>query len=94
MFSGTVRENYSCSHSRSHFVDEHKTRKIGGKKAVGEPRIRGWTYMDFYEYPVESDVVSLLVECNFRGRKIGEEGWINQRGREINPSGVFPSICG
>lgn len=40
-----------------------------------EPRIRGWTFMDFYEDPIESAVVPLLVECNFRGRKIGEEGW-------------------
>ncbi|PSR71198.1 hypothetical protein EW026_g5122 [Hermanssonia centrifuga] len=39
-----------------------------------QPRIRGWALMDFYEDP-ESAVVPLLVECNFRGRVKGEEGW-------------------
>jgi len=38
-----------------------------------EPRIRGWTFMDYYSEP--GDVVPLLVECNFLGRKNGEEGW-------------------
>jgi 1-phosphatidylinositol phosphodiesterase len=46
------------------------------EEKADEPRIRGWAYMDFYEDPVESGVVPLLVECNFRGRKLGEEGWI------------------
>lgn len=42
-----------------------------------EPRIRGWTFLDYYS---DSDaeggrnLVSLLVECNFLGRKKGEEG--------------------
>ncbi|RDX52749.1 PLC-like phosphodiesterase [Lentinus brumalis] len=36
-------------------------------------RIRGWAFMDFFSEP--GDVVPLLVECNFRGRKSGEEGW-------------------
>ena len=36
-------------------------------------RIRGWAFMDYYAEP--ADVVPLLVECNFRGRISGEEGW-------------------
>lgn len=40
----------------------------------GGPRIRGWTLLDYYADP-EPGLVSLLVECNFRGRKAGEEGW-------------------
>jgi 1-phosphatidylinositol phosphodiesterase len=52
-----------------------KVYNSAGKKAVEEPRIRGWAFMDFYEDPVDAGVVPLLVECNFRGRKIGEEGW-------------------
>ena len=41
-----------------------------------EPRIRGWTFLDYYSEPVEAEnLVPLLIECNFRGRKEGEEGW-------------------
>ena len=40
-----------------------------------EPRIRGWVMMDFYSYPNDA-LAPLLVECNYRGRKVGEEGWI------------------
>ena len=40
-----------------------------------EPRIRGWTFLDYYSEPETSQVVPLLVECNFLGRKDGEEGW-------------------
>ena len=40
-----------------------------------EPRIRGWTFLDYYSEPGAGDIVPLLVECNFRGRKEGEEGW-------------------
>ncbi|KAF7790998.1 hypothetical protein EIP86_001957 [Pleurotus ostreatoroseus] len=47
----------------------------GSKKQGRRPRrIRGWALMDFYEDP-EKAVVPLLVECNFRGRVRGEEGW-------------------
>jgi len=38
-------------------------------------RIRGWALVDFYTDP-DNGVVPLLVECNFRGRRSGEEGWI------------------
>ncbi|EEB92168.1 hypothetical protein MPER_09363, partial [Moniliophthora perniciosa FA553] len=48
------------------------------EKALGaeayEPRLRGWSFLDYYNDP-ERALVPLLVECNFRGRKSGEEGW-------------------
>jgi 1-phosphatidylinositol phosphodiesterase len=40
-----------------------------------EPRIRGWTFLDYYSEPEGGNILPLLVECNFRGRKEGEEGW-------------------
>ena len=40
-----------------------------------QPRVRGWTLMDFYQDPEDNAVVPLLVECNFRGRVGGQEGW-------------------
>ena len=43
--------------------------------AMEEPRIRGWTFLDYYSEPEVGNIVPLLVECNFRGRKEGEEGW-------------------
>jgi 1-phosphatidylinositol phosphodiesterase len=42
--------------------------------SLSEHRLRGWVLMDFYDRP-EHDLVELLVECNFRGRQPGEEGW-------------------
>lgn len=39
------------------------------------PRIRGWVLMDYYEDPIDAGVVPLFMECNFRGRRGGEEGW-------------------
>ena len=40
-----------------------------------EPRIRGWTFLDYYSDSEVGNIVPLLVECNYRGRKEGEEGW-------------------
>lgn len=31
-----------------------------------ELRLRGWAFIDFLDDPVGKDIVSLLVECNFR----------------------------
>lgn len=45
------------------------------EKSQAEPRIRGWTFLDYYSEPEGGDLVPLLIECNFRGRKQGEEGW-------------------
>jgi 1-phosphatidylinositol phosphodiesterase len=39
----------------------------GEKAEASAPKIRGWTFMDFYDDPVDQGVVPLLVECNFRG---------------------------
>ena len=50
--------------------------QMGDTNTVLEgPKIRGWTLMDYYSEPSESQVVPLLVECNFLGRRNGEEGW-------------------
>ncbi|KAJ2992570.1 hypothetical protein NUW54_g7900 [Trametes sanguinea] len=43
--------------------------------AVQDVRIRGWAFMDYYAEPNYAALVPLLVECNYRGRKKGEEGW-------------------
>ena len=40
-----------------------------------EPRLRGWTFLDYYSESEVGNIVPLLVECNYRGRKDGEEGW-------------------
>ncbi|KAF8919261.1 PLC-like phosphodiesterase [Mucidula mucida] len=39
-----------------------------------EVRLRGWALMDYFADP-EPALVSLLVECNYRGRTVGEEGF-------------------
>ncbi|KAG8831483.1 hypothetical protein FRC17_003102 [Serendipita sp. 399] len=41
-----------------------------------EPRLRGWVLMDFLLDPHELGIVPLLIECNWRGRVHGEEGWV------------------
>ncbi|KAJ7090377.1 PLC-like phosphodiesterase [Mycena belliarum] len=43
----------------------------------GGPRIRGWTFMDYFEEP-QNAVVPLLVEFNFRGEREGEEGHVRR----------------
>ncbi|KAF9484915.1 PLC-like phosphodiesterase [Pholiota conissans] len=43
--------------------------------AAEEPRIRGWTFLDYYAEPEDGGIIPLLVECNYRGRKKGVEGW-------------------
>ena len=50
----------------------HLRESAKGKE--NEPRMRGWTLMDYYEEP-QNALVPLLIEFNFRGRKAGEEGW-------------------
>jgi 1-phosphatidylinositol phosphodiesterase len=40
-----------------------------------QPRVRGWVLMDYFCEPENAGVVPLLVECNFRGRLPGDEGW-------------------
>lgn len=44
------------------------------KSTIGaEVTLRGWALMDFYSDP-EHALADLLVECNYRGRRAGEEG--------------------
>ncbi|CCM05793.1 uncharacterized protein FIBRA_08026 [Fibroporia radiculosa] len=45
------------------------------KRLDGDVRIRGWAFMDFFMDPEDGGMVPLLVECNYRGRRPGEEGW-------------------
>ncbi|KZT70188.1 PLC-like phosphodiesterase [Daedalea quercina L-15889] len=46
----------------------------GGEQS-SKVRIRGWALLDFYRDPEDNAIVPLLVECNYRGRRSGEEGW-------------------
>jgi 1-phosphatidylinositol phosphodiesterase len=41
---------------------------------LADPRLRGWAMIDFYSDP-DQMLLALLVECNYHGRKAGEEGW-------------------
>lgn len=46
------------------------------KLVQAEPRVRGWIFLDYFSEPEGGDhLVPLLVECNYKGRKVGEEGW-------------------
>ncbi|KAF9501175.1 PLC-like phosphodiesterase [Pleurotus eryngii] len=53
-------------------LQEKEESQVDGR--LDEPCIRGWVFMDYYSEP-EHAVVPLLVECNYRGRREGEEGW-------------------
>ncbi|KIJ69662.1 hypothetical protein HYDPIDRAFT_80179 [Hydnomerulius pinastri MD-312] len=65
----------SHTHSKAGSTDEEKDHDYEHKYDDAGPRIRGWALLDFYDDPIEAGVVPLFVECNFRGRKTGEEGW-------------------
>jgi 1-phosphatidylinositol phosphodiesterase len=54
--------------------DTSDSASVGEKLSPDGPRIRGWTFLDFYSDP-DPGLVPLLVECNYRGRQNGEEGW-------------------
>ncbi|KAG6825892.1 hypothetical protein H0H93_016979, partial [Arthromyces matolae] len=58
------------------FADTHSVvGQFSEKEYVEENhRIRGWVLLDFYDEP-DSALIPLLVECNYRGRRKGEEGW-------------------
>jgi len=77
-----VEKQASEPQDEEDMTEKETHEEMGTASALGsgspqeeEIRIRGWAFMDFYENPVESGLVPLLVECNFRGRKVGEEGW-------------------
>ncbi|KAK7449768.1 hypothetical protein VKT23_013243 [Stygiomarasmius scandens] len=55
-------------------TEEGRTEREKLKISGDEPRIRGWVMLDYYSNPGDG-LVPLLIECNFRGRKEGEEGW-------------------
>ncbi|KAG6864559.1 hypothetical protein C0991_008672, partial [Blastosporella zonata] len=44
------------------------------KHTADGPRVRGWVMLDYYDHP-DNALTPLLVECNYRGRQKGEEGW-------------------
>jgi 1-phosphatidylinositol phosphodiesterase len=46
-----------------------------GVREVPQPRLRGWVLIDFIRDPYNMGIIPLLVECNWRGRVQGEEGW-------------------
>ena len=59
-------------------LDDEKQHLLSPSVEEGEeePRLRGWTLLDFYSESEIGNIVALLVECNYRGRKEGEEGWV------------------
>lgn len=59
------------NHANKRMLSEKRHQEV----IQAEPRIRGWTFLDYYSEPEGGELVPLLVECNFRGRKEGEEGW-------------------
>ena len=50
-------------------------KRLSSQTVSEEPRLRGWTLLDYYSESEVGNLVPLLVECNYRGRKEGEEGW-------------------
>ncbi|KAG7086491.1 hypothetical protein E1B28_002440 [Marasmius oreades] len=68
--NATLHERDLSSSSSTALNDNEKTISAQAE----EPRLRGWALMDYYNNP-EHALVPLLVECNFRGRRAGEEGW-------------------
>lgn len=51
-------------------------RSSNKEKPKPDVRLRGWVLMDFIRDPFDLALVPLLIECNWRGRVEGEEGWI------------------
>jgi 1-phosphatidylinositol phosphodiesterase len=43
--------------------------KLYGERGIITPcpKVKGWTFMDFFEDPEDCAVIPLLIECNFRG---------------------------
>ena len=56
-------------------IEKGQVNEKGANSSLAEPRIRGWALLDFYTFPANSGLIDLLVECNYRGRTSGEEGW-------------------
>ncbi|KAG6813343.1 hypothetical protein H0H92_011891 [Tricholoma furcatifolium] len=54
--------------------NNHSKTVVDEKRGDPSQRIRGWVLLDFYDEP-DCALVPLLIECNYRGRRQGEEGW-------------------
>lgn len=55
--------------------DVAKSEKESFRLQEAGPRLRGWCLMDFFTKPLDLGLINLLIECNYRGRTAGEEGW-------------------
>lgn len=67
--------NKSSAAPKTFNTKKSEKEEIAAAAGQSEPRIRGFALLDYYSEPEGGDIVPLLVECNFRGRKDGEEGW-------------------
>lgn len=73
LFDFLGHEDWDFVDNESDAQEEGRATAFSG--AVEEVRLRGWTFMDFCVDPPEAGLIPLLVEANWRGRKVGEEGW-------------------
>ncbi|KAJ7611608.1 PLC-like phosphodiesterase [Roridomyces roridus] len=55
-------------------VNTRVARWVTERLSEDEPKIRGWSFIDYYEEP-KNVLVPLLIELNYRGRVPGEDGW-------------------
>jgi len=60
----------AAGHGQAPLDEKHMT-----SSKAADLRVRGWVLMDYFDEPESDGLVPLLVECNFRGRRPGEEGW-------------------
>jgi 1-phosphatidylinositol phosphodiesterase len=52
--------------------------------------LRAWTLMDFYDKPVGSGVVPLLIECNFKGSpRDAHRGIVSDPTRRLNSTSIL-----
>ncbi|KIM30164.1 hypothetical protein M408DRAFT_328255 [Serendipita vermifera MAFF 305830] len=66
--------------SETTLIGMEKDPKVAGDSILDtreapQPRLRGWVLIDFIRDPYDLGIIPLLVECNWRGRVDGEEGW-------------------
>lgn len=56
---------------------DERVKPTSGRTQIAQTdvRLRGWVMMDFIMNPDDTGIIPLLVECNWRGRVPGEEGW-------------------
>jgi 1-phosphatidylinositol phosphodiesterase len=69
-----LRPQIKRNESRSHLLRPTELEDGQAQAPLASPtRLRGWVLLDFYSS--EKDLLPLLVEFNWQGRKSGEEGW-------------------